>query len=597
MNSQVAEQIKERLPVTDVLSSYITLIPAGKQFKAKCPFHNERTASFSISPERGLYYCFGCGAKGDIFTFVQQFEGVDFNGALKILAERAGVELTTRDRKVDDRAPVYECLEKATQRYQNELQKNNQALHYLKGRGITPETIAQFRIGYAPEEWRFIANTCTIEADKKIAERAGLIKRREESRELKVEAAESQQKPSSTPHAPLSDYYDRFRGRIMFPLSDSSGRIVGFSGRIFPETAVEKDGAPSPKYLNSPETEVFQKSRVLYGFDKAKFHIKRVGFAIMVEGQMDLLLSHQAGFRNTVATSGTAVSEQMAEDLSANLVVVSRLTPHLFLAFDGDTAGQKALSRAALVALSLGMNPKVVPIPAGTDPAEYLLKEGAEEWKARVKASEHFIVHQARTVKQKELTPHMLVREVKESVFPFLSRVVSPIEQKLYIEAVARELALDSGEVEREYTRFVSMIRTPFAENTNVETPLPSSDAPTVRERCAALKLRFPDEMTALMDDLESVTFAGQTFGAIELDEERSALALAMIERDYGVLTEAERVLAAQELVAKARSQFFLSIKETLSRQLREAELVGNEEQTQELLRQLTEINKRGHET
>ena len=147
----VVEQIKDRLPITDVLSSYITITQAGKQYKAKCPFHNEKTASFSISPDRGLYYCFGCGAKGDIFTFVQQFEGVDFNGSLKILADRAGVELREHDRHRDDTDPLYVLLEKTTQRFQNELQKNTEALRYLKGRGVTEQTIADFRLGYAPQ--------------------------------------------------------------------------------------------------------------------------------------------------------------------------------------------------------------------------------------------------------------------------------------------------------------------------------------------------------------------------------------------------------------------------------------------------------------
>lgn len=568
MNS-VVEQIKERLPITDVLSSYITLTAAGNQYKAKCPFHNERTASFSISPDRGLYYCFGCGAKGDIFTFVEQFEGVDFNGALKMLADRAGVELTNRDKKVDDLAPVYEILEKTTQRYQNELQKNNEALLYLAGRGITAETISQFRLGYAPEEWRFIANSCTSQPDQRIAVRAGLIKESEKEK---------------------GNYYDRFRGRIIFPIADSSGRVIGFSGRMFPDTP------EGPKYLNSPETEVFQKSRVLYGFDKAKFHIKRAQFAILVEGQMDLLMSHQAGFRNTVATSGTAVSEQsLAEEGSAALIVLSRLAPHVFLAFDGDAAGQKALSRAALVALSLGMNPKVVPVPQGIDPADYLLQEGPEKWKALLSASQHFIVHQARAIRAAGHSPHMLVRALRESVFPYLSKVLSPIEQKLYTEAVGREIGIDAAEVAREHARFVA--DRPASSGTPAAHPAvsPSSeDALSPAERFVAFVSRFPDESSrALLAQVQETAFEGHAIGTLALPEERKAAAFAIIERDYGALGDAERLGIAKELAEKTVARFFDALRTSLASELRAAEAAGDESRAGALLLQLTELNKR----
>lgn len=574
------EQIKDRLPITDILSSYITLIPAGKQFKAKCPFHNERSASFSISPDRGLYYCFGCGAKGDIFTFVQQFEGVDFNGALKILAERAGVELKAYDQHRDDTAPLYECLEKTTQRYQNELQKNNEALLYLKGRGITPETIMQFRIGYAPAEWRFVSSFYTIDLERGYAERVGLIKRSDKG--------EKEQ-----------GYYDRFRGRIMFPIMDTSGRVIGFSGRLFPEqsTSPAHQEHDAPKYLNSPETELFQKSRVLYGFDKAKFPIKRHNFAILVEGQMDLLMSHQAGFRNTVATSGTAVSEQSAEDAHANLVMLSRLTPHLFLAFDGDSAGQKALSRAALVALSLGMNPKVVPVPIGEDPAEYILREGPEQWKSHLQSSQHFIIHQAQKVKQAGYSPHMLVRALREEVFPYLARVVSPIEQNLYIEKIAKQLGIDSHEIVRELARFIATLPKENSTVSNVSTGVPSTGEDiTPRERLAGFITYFKNDVSQeKITSIEEMVFEEYSFGRLTLPEERFPIVLAVIERDYGTLSEQERLSVLEELIQHAEIQFFSEIRIALSTALYEAEQKGDEKTAEKLLTTLTIINKRRH--
>ena len=215
MSSQV-EQIKERLSVVDVLSSYLTLERAGANYKARCPFHNEKTPSFFISPVRESYYCFGCGAKGDIFTFVQEFEGLDFVGALKILAERAGVPLTyEKPENKDKRERLYECMEMATRFYETELVKSEPAQKYLAERGISKETIKLFRIGYALSEWRELFNYLK---GKKFSD-------------AEIEAAGLSKKPDGGVSSP----YDRFRGRIMFPIADSSGRIIAFSGRIFPD--------------------------------------------------------------------------------------------------------------------------------------------------------------------------------------------------------------------------------------------------------------------------------------------------------------------------------------------------------------------------
>ncbi|HVY35958.1 MAG TPA: DNA primase [Candidatus Paceibacterota bacterium] len=580
------EQIKDRLPITEVLSSYITLVPAGRQYKAKCPFHNERTPSFSVSPERGLYYCFGCGAKGDIFTFVQEFEGVDFNGALKILAERAGVELSSRDRRLDDTAPVYELLEKTTERYQNELQKRNDALLYLKGRGLTDETISEFRLGYAPQEWRFVTNTCNSEDERKIAERAGLIKKKEEI-ETKKEVPAT---PVSNSALSASGYYDRFRGRIMFPLDDASGRVVGFSGRVFPEA---DDG---PKYLNSPETEVFQKSRVLYGFDHAKFHIKRHNFAILVEGQMDMVLSHQMGFRNTIATSGTAVSEQSAEDEHANLSVISRLTPNLFLAFDGDAAGHKAIGRAALVAIMLGMNPKVVPVPEGTDPADFLITEGPEKWKTLLSASEHYLLHQANILREKKLSPHALVQGLRAELFPLLAKVRSPIEQNLYIEGIGKALGIGAAELSRELALFVAT--QPATAERAVEERSAHPDDVSFRDRFAAFVERFDDPaIVAIKQATEAVTVDSHTIGALSIPEENRAALLAIIERDYGDLSDEEKIHAAKELSARVIEEFFSTIAYTLAETLRRAESDGDETAINHTLSLLATLNKRRHDT
>src|SRR3990167_7220635 len=332
MNSPVAK-IKERLSIEDVVSSYIKLERAGANLKAKCPFHNEKTPSFFVSPSRESYYCFGCGASGDIFTFVEEFEGLDFKGALKLLAARAGIVLEYQNKEEEsEKEKLYKALEESTLYFSNNLKENKKVLEYLKSRGLSEDTIKDFRVGFAKDDWRELYNYLKKEgySDPEL-ERAGLVIKSEKG------------------------FYDRFRGRIMFPISDSSGRIIAFSGRVF------NGDKKSAKYINSPETPIFSKSSVLYGLDRAKESIRKNNFSILVEGQMDLLLSHQAGYRNTVATSGTALSEstETKENVVSNLGLIRRLSENLVLAFDGDKAGLHASERAGRIALSLGMDVKV----------------------------------------------------------------------------------------------------------------------------------------------------------------------------------------------------------------------------------------------
>ncbi len=562
----VFDEIKDRLPITDVLASYITLTPSGTQYKAKCPFHSERSASFSVSPERGLYYCFGCGAKGDIFTFVEQFEGLDRKGALKVLADRAGVQLTRTFVERASTDPLYDVLERTTTRYQHELARATVVKDYLIARGLTQATIDTFRIGYAPDEWRYVANSLTDQAQAVVGERAGLIK--------------------NTPKG----YYDRFRKRVMFPLTDASGRVVGFSGRLYPVDP--QSDAQSPKYLNSPETELFQKSRILFAFDKAKAAIRQHNFAILVEGQMDCVLAHQAGFRNTVATSGTAVSDAAAADPTANLVVLSRLTPNVFLAFDGDAAGQKALDHAAIVALGLGMNPRVVPLPTGVDPADYIQAHGAAGWKALLKESQHFIIHQLRSITRHNVSPHTLVQTLKDRLFPFLIKITSPVEQGSYIEAIAKELDIPKSDIARELMLFAAA--KPQTEQIPVDTI--ARETVTLPERFLALSIKYPTPVAIeTRKALESLSFDDQQFAFPVVDADRMTELEVLVEREYGTLVPGERDMLIQELGEKIRATFESTLRRTLSKKLEQAERDGNEEAVQLLMTTLHTLNQRRH--
>ncbi len=414
MSSHV-DKIKERLSITDVVGAYLKLEKSGAQMKAKCPFHNEKTPSFYVSPARGTYYCFGCSAKGDIFNFVQEFEGLDFRGALKVLADRAGVALTfepQKDRTEED--VLFAIHEDATRFFQNELGKNKDALLYLKKRGLAIEIVRDWRIGFAPDGWRntlqFLQSRGYSEAD---IEKSGLIKR-----------ADDEYKGARV--------YDRFRNRIMFPIFDSSGRVNAFSGRIL------TDDPNAPKYLNSPETPIWNKSSALYGLHAAKHEIRIKGFAVLVEGQMDLLMSHQAGFKNTVATSGTALAESLvkADGSPTQLGLLKRLAPTILLAFDADKAGMKASERAIGIALGAGIEVKVVRISGGKDPAD-LIRDNPKNWEEAVAGAKHVIEYLLETSLLLASDPRELAPIIKEKVLPRIADIIGNMEQAYFVKMIA----------------------------------------------------------------------------------------------------------------------------------------------------------------
>jgi DNA primase len=421
MNSPV-EKIKERLSINDVISSYLPTIPAGKNYKAKCPFHNEKTPSFFISVDRGTYYCFGCGAKGDIFSFVENFEGLDFLGALKILAEKAGVPLVyDKNAKKEDREKLYDIMEEACDFFQATFDKYPEARMYLKERGVSDESIKSFRIGYAPDQWRSVSEYLIKKGYKnEDLETVGLIKKGN------------------------SGFYDRFRGRIMFPINDSSGRVIAFSGRLFALSSEKekdsKDGMQAEmgaKYLNSPDTPLFNKSNVLFGIDKAKSEIRRRGYSIVVEGQIDLVLSHQASFTNTVAVSGTALSDDVSDSGSKvnNLGLIKRLSQNVIFAFDGDSAGIRAASRSAMIALSLDMQVKIAVLKEGMDPADIISKD-INDWKEIIRNAVNIVEFHVNIICKNYNDTRIRGTKIREIVFPFLSVVKSSIERNAYIKMI-----------------------------------------------------------------------------------------------------------------------------------------------------------------
>ncbi len=415
MAGDTVQQIKDKLSIVDVVSQYVKLDRAGASLRARCPFHTERTPSFHVSPDRGTYHCFGCNVGGDIFSFVEAIEGLDFKGALKVLAEKAGVELVYErggKGQGDERGRLFELLETATIFYTSRL--NEDAKRYLIARGIQDSTIKEFRVGLAEDSWTAASEYLRSKkfTDKEMLD-AGVAKKNERG-----------------------GLTDKFRNRIIFPIADGAGRVVGFSGRIFGENA----SPDAPKYLNSPETPLFHKSRILYGFDRAKVAIRKINCAILVEGQMDLLASHQAGWGNTVAVSGTAFTPEHA-------ALIHRMTENLVLALDADAAGIKAAGRAARAALQGGLNVKVARLPEGMDPADFILKEGADAWKKAIRDSKDIIMFLLDVLEEHTPQQDRFRRVVEAVVLPFLTDVQSPIAREQYVREIAKRLSVSEAAV------------------------------------------------------------------------------------------------------------------------------------------------------
>ena len=541
MNRSNVEEIKARLAIEDVIGGYIKVEKAGKSFKAKCPFHNEKTASFFISPERGGYYCFGCNSKGDIFSFVEQFEGLDFRGALKILADKAGVKLSY-DKSADGESDMMRAvMEDATKYFELQFEKSKEAREYVKGRGITDETRKTFRIGWAPEGWTnlsiFLKGKGYSEA---LIEKVGLIKQKESSDSsaptrsalpgTSLSGAERlMARGGNVPNESGSNssdvktldsrfrgnddrHYDRFRGRIMFPITDSSGRVIAFSGRIL------KDDGKSAKYLNSPDTPLYDKSLVLYGLDKAKSEIRRLNYSILVEGQMDLVMSHQAGIKNTVASSGTALTDEVVSEIGAvsNLGLVRRLSPNVIIAFDSDSAGRKAAMRASGIALGMGMDVKIADIVGGKDPAD-LVKDDIEKWRNTLKNAKPVIEFELDCVVREVTDQRKLTKVIQGRVLPLIAKMESVSDQSHFVQMISDRAKMTADIIWQDLKIVQKRLKDVAFANTNASN---SNNAamPNIGANSPNAKVRTSSEQTKRIDIVER-----RLFGLLYLMEKESS--------------------------------------------------------------------------
>ncbi len=465
MSSSV-EQIKERLNIADVVGAYVTLEKSGRNLRARCPFHNERTPSFFVSPERGTYHCFGCDAGGDIFEFVEAFEGIDFYGALKILAAKAGVALLRDDpRAHDEKERLYRILDEVASFYERTLADSPRALKYLEERGITGESRTEWRLGFARDEWQGLLSFFSARGVKEdILIKAGLAVRSREGR-----------------------CYDRFRGRVMFPISDSSGRVIAFSARVLPGQGAAKSvslqGFAEAKYINSPETELYHKSSALYGLHKAKQAIREKNACIIVEGQMDVLVTHQAGIRNAVATSGTALTEE-------HIGRIRRFTEKLVFAFDADAAGFAATERGLVLALKEGMDVALAHLPPKMDPADLGVKS-PRDLAERLENARHAVDFFLTVLKENSSDPRRMRIEAGKKILPLIARMKNRIEQAHFIRETAREIGVreDALWEELKVVRAEGVVADKKYPSEETVTQLPRSRKEAITERLIGVLL------------------------------------------------------------------------------------------------------------
>lgn len=438
MSSNLSKRIKERVNIVDVIGRYIKVTKAGINHKACCPFHNEKTPSFFISEQRQTFTCFGCGEKGDVIEFVQKYEHMDFRTALRALFDQAGLpesdwdesrEKTKEEKdKDDEKKKVTKAMELAVKIYQDTLKEDTlpakKALAYLEGRGLSKQMMIDWQIGYAPEMWQFIEVRVRGQDQSilsKDIQHAGLIK-------------SSEKQPGQT--------YDFFRARITFPIFDINGIPVGISARIVDQG--------EPKYLNSPDTVLFNKSATLYGLHKAKDGMRKFKYALLVEGQMDLLLCHQEGFDNAVATSGTSLTEQ-------HLRILKRYTNNLMLVYDADQAGLKATVRAWTLALAQGLEVKVAVLPRNEDPASLLL-QNKQAFATALKNSMHVIEY---VLSQSDTRSRSGKKDALEKLIPLVASLDSAVDKDFFVKKISDAFDMHMDTIQIELLKYTQAQKNP----------------------------------------------------------------------------------------------------------------------------------------
>ncbi len=591
------QAIKDRIDIVQLLQEYLNLKKAGANWKANCPFHNEKTPSFMVHPEKQIWHCFGCGKGGDIFAFIQEMEGLDFVEALKLLADRAGVKLTdTRSSELNKNQKIrlIEINSKAASFFHNfliEMSAARPAYEYLtKQRGLSDETIKNWQIGYVPEQWDLLTQYMLkkgVGIDDLVA--SGLTIKNTER----------------------NSWYDRFRGRLMFPIWDAHGNTVGFTGRIL----VEKENSGG-KYVNTPQTALYDKSRVIYGLNKAKQEIKTKDLAIMVEGQMDVIACHEAGMKNVIAASGTALTEEQIK-------LIKRFTNNIAIAFDSDNAGQEAAKRGIDVALSAGLNIKVISIPEGQGKdADECIRKNPKNWRLAVDSAVQIMEwYFNRLFKSINLDDFKAKQEATSSFLAELKKIPYAIERESWIRKLSDKIMVEPAILTEELKKIKTQTgpkkeTVHNAQENDKNTSVNVVDkTDLLKEKFWSLVVRQPSIYSALRstlsdnifdsgdyqklylfaemkyNNISSNSFVGNIFSDYP-DQNIIDLFLMHAEKDYSDFSDEIRLKEAETLLNNIKDLHLKKSRQNLLNTLEEAKEQGNEELQNSILKKINDLIK-----
>ncbi|OGJ61583.1 DNA primase [Candidatus Peribacteria bacterium RIFCSPLOWO2_01_FULL_51_18] len=571
------DEIKTRLPIDQLVAQYCQLKKKGRNFVALCPFHNDSHPSLLVSPDKGIAYCFACQSGGDIFSFVQKIEGVDFPEALKILAEKAGVKLTDRRPKTDVavtkdiKVRFRECMEAAQAFYASKLNSTDTALKYVENRGVGPELISQFGIGYAPdsfsETYEYLLKKGFSRAEI-VGAGLGI------QRELKEERI-----------------YDRFRHRIMFPISDPQGGLIGFGGRTM--------GDADAKYVNSPESALYDKSSVLFGLFQGRDAVRSSRRAILVEGYFDAIAAHKAGVHNVVAVSGTALTEQ-------HVKIIKRYADEVLLCLDQDNAGQLAAGRAFDLLSRAQLKIFSVTLPA-KDPDELVQRDSA--------LFSHLISQTAvpyidavigRLKDMKDILEPAGKRKISEILFPLLSAVQSSVELRAYLEKAAQNFGIVESEIAADFRKFKSAEGRPLKK----QPDLPAGPY-SRQELTLGLALTYPQtrpllkELIPLAEPLEKIRLhlieaspeqeGGELIPKIDIgesDRERLTVTALYCEENFPMWSESLAIREMRKMISATNRELMVRKQHEIISLLKEARSGGRSDDEARLLLQYQQLLK-----
>jgi len=471
---ETIDEIRSRNDIVDVIGSYLSLKNAGSRFKALCPFHKEKSPSFTVSPDRQIYHCFGCDAGGDVISFVQEYEKVDFMVALQMLADRVGMELNFEDGdgKSSNKRELFKIHEGVAQLYHRILQEHESGeagRAYLATRSLKPETVSAFQIGFAPDRFDALEKWALQQKIPfELMEQAGLMARSERG-----------------------SVYDRFRKRLMFPIFDEAGRVIGFSGRL-----IDPKGKGG-KYVNSPETPLFRKSRVLFGIDKARREIADKRTAIVVEGQLDAIRCHEAGIVNVVASQGTALTSDHAR-------MIRRYADEVILVLDADAAGQKAALRSSEAFVAEELSVRVASLPQGEDPDSMILSQGADALLAKVSAAVSaldFLIDSS--ARKEDLNTEAGLMRTSRAVQSLIACAPGAIQRDRMVQRAAERLGLSQAALRRDMARRQQQRPVPRTSSSEEERPAaaPPANHPAVEVALAKLLCLYPEEVFPVVAD------------------------------------------------------------------------------------------------